>query len=129
MRLCWSGGKIGLEVKEGMMDEREEEIRNPVRERIIRDCAALIPFADDSAKALVCRDVRKLRSLYTGRSQKRVVGMLSRLVDDLGLCRTVEDLPGPDAEVEELRNVSLEVFRGLSEYAGNPLGLTRVRPR
>jgi len=95
-----------------------------VREQIVRDCVDLLPFADDSAKALASRDLRKLKSLYSGQSQKCVLARLGRLVDDLGKCRTVEDLPGPDKDIEELRNVSLEVFRGLTEYAGDPFHLT-----
>lgn len=103
---------------------KASQTASDVREQILADCVELIPFANASAKALACHDLRKLKSLYTSSSQKRVIAKLKRLVDDLGRCRTLDDLPGPCAEVEELRNTSLEVFRGLTEYAGDPFGLT-----
>jgi len=95
-----------------------------IRDCVVKDCIDLLPFAEDSAKVLASRNVKKLKSLYTGQSQRIVVEKLTRLVDDLGRCRTTDDLPGPVEEVKELRNVSLDVFRGLTEYAGNPFGLT-----
>jgi len=94
------------------------------RECIVKDCVDLLPFAEDSAEALAAHDTKRLKRLYTGQSQRLVVEKLTRLVDDLGKCRTTDDLPGPVEEIEELRNISLDVFRGLTEYAGNPFGLT-----
>lgn len=95
-----------------------------IKTKIIEDCIKLLSFADDSAKALASEDERGLLRFYEGRSQARVLKILSELIDDLGQCRTVDDLPGPCDEVTELRNVSLEVFRGLAERVGNPFGLT-----
>lgn len=95
-----------------------------VRGRIIGDCVRLQSFAEDLDKALAEGDERGLLRLYEGRSQNRVLKQINGLIDDLGMCRTVDDLPGRCEEVVRLRDVSLGVFRKISERVGNPLGLT-----
>lgn len=80
---------------------------NDVRGRIIDDCVRLQSFAEGLAKALADGDDRGLLRLYEGRSQNRVLKQINGLIDDLGMCRTVDDLPGRCEEVVRLRDVGL----------------------
>lgn len=97
---------------------------NDIGERIVKDCAALRPFAEELVGALREGDEERLLRFYEGRSQRRVLKLIFELIDDLGSCRTVDDLPGPDDEVARLRDVSLESFRRMSKWVGDPFGLT-----
>lgn len=69
-------------------------VMDDVRGRIIDDCVRLQSFAEDLAKALADGDERRLLRLYEGRSQDRVLKQITSLIDDLGMCRTIDDLPG-----------------------------------
>ena len=96
-----------------------------VRNRVIADCASLLPLARSACAAMDEGDEAEVLRLFCGESQKRTLRRLGRLIDDLCLCRTAGDLPGPEPEVVELRNASFKVFRGLSAQVGNPLNLTK----
>ena len=96
-----------------------------IRSRVIADCAALLPLARDACAAMDEGDETEVLRLFCGESQKKTLRRLGRLIDDLRLCRTAADLPGPEPEVVELRNASFKVFRGLSVRAGNPLNLSK----
>ena len=106
-------------------DERERTVTADVRSRVIADCAALLPLARNACAAMDEGDEAEVLRLFCGESQKRTLRRLGRLIDDLRLCRTAADLPGPEPEVVELRNASFKVFRGLSARAGNPLNLSK----
>ena len=108
-----------------MNDERERTVAGDARRRVIADCAALLPLARSACGAMDEGDEAEVLRLFCGESQKQTLRRLGRLIDDLRLCRTVADLPGPEPEVIELRNASFRVFRGLSARAGNPLNLAK----
>ena len=108
-----------------MNEERERKVAADARRRVIADCAALLPLARSACAAMDEEDEAEVLRLFCGESQKRTLRRLGRLIDDLSLCRTAADLPGPKPEVIELRNASFRVFRGLSVRAGNPLNLAK----
>ena len=108
-----------------MNEELERTVAGDVRSRVIADCAALLPLARGACAAMDEGDEAEVLRLFCGESQKRTLRRLGRLIDDLRLCRTTADLPGPEPEVVELRNASFRVFRGLSARAGNPLNLSK----
>ena len=108
-----------------MNEERDRSVAADVRSRVIADCAALLPLARNACKAMDEGDETEVLRLFCGESQKKTLRRLGRLIDDLRLCRTAADLPGPEPEVVELRNASFRVFRGLSVRAGNPLNLAK----
>ena len=106
-------------------EEQERRVAADVRSRVIADCAALLPLARSACAAMDEGVEAEILRLFCGESQKKTLLRLGRLIDDLRLCRTAEDLPGPEPEVVELRNASFKVFRGLSARVGNPLNLTK----
>ena len=97
-----------------------------IRSRVIADCAALLPLARDACAAMDEEDETEVLRLFCGESQKKTLRRLGRLIDDLRLCRTAEDLPGQEPVVLELRKAAFRVFRGLSVRVGNPLDLTKL---
>ena len=97
-----------------------------IRSRVIADCAALLPLARDACAAMDEEDETEVLRLFCGESQKKTLRRLGRLIDDLRLCRTAEDLPWMRPEVLELRKAAFRVFRGLSVRVGNPLDLTKT---
>ena len=103
-------------------EERERTVATDVRSRVIADCAALLPLARSACAAMDDGDEAEVLRLFCGESQKQTLRRLGRLIDDLRLCRTAADLPGPEPEVIELRNASFRVFRGLSIRAGDSRG-------
>ena len=106
-------------------EERERPVAVDVRRRVIADCAAFLPLARSACAAMDEGDEAEILRLFCGESQKKTLRRLGRLIDDLRLCWTAEDLPGPVPVVVELRNASFKVFRGLSARTGNPLNLTK----
>ena len=109
-----------------MNGERVRPVAADIRSRVIADCAALLPLARDACAAMDEEDEAEVLRLFCGESQKRTLRRLGRLIDDLRLCRTAEDLPGQEPVVLELRNAAFRVFRGLSVRVGNPLDLTKL---
>ena len=75
-------------------DEREREVSGDVRSRVIADCAAFLPLARSACAAMDEEDEAEILRLFCGESQKKTLRRLGRLIDDLRLCRTAEDLPG-----------------------------------
>ena len=108
-----------------MHENQERPVAADTRNRVIADCAALLPFAQSACAAMDEGDETEVLRLFCGESQRKTLRRLGRLIDDLRLCRTASDLPGPEPEIVELRNASFKVFRGLSARVGNSLDLTK----